>query len=57
MKIKIAALNKPFNGVQFTNETGFDLVREYDDFYLIGEATEAELKAAFDAHVAVMPNG
>lgn len=55
MKIKINTPTKAVNSQQFLEETGYDLTCVDNEFYLSGEATKAELLAAFDAHTVKVP--
>ncbi len=51
MRIKIDRPTKPVNSMIFMQETGgYDLICISDEFFLQGEATEAELLAAYEAH-------
>lgn len=55
MRIEIPRPTKPVHSFIFNQETGFDLICIEDKFYLQGEATEAELLAAYDAHNPTEP--
>jgi hypothetical protein len=51
MRIQIERPTKPVNSAVFYKETGgYDLICIADEFFLQGEATEAELLAAYDNH-------
>lgn len=50
MKLEIPRPTKPVNSMQFRQASGFDLICSEDKFYLVGEATEAQLLAAYDTH-------
>jgi len=50
MKIQIERPTKPVNTEIFLQESGFMLTCAEDIFYISGEATEAELLAAYEAH-------
>ena len=50
MKIQIERPTKAVNSEIFFNESGFMLTCAEDTFFLSGEATEAELLAAYEAH-------
>lgn len=55
MRIEIPRPSKPVDGMQFNNETGFDLLCMGEKLYVEGNATEAELQAAYDAHIVKVP--
>jgi hypothetical protein len=51
MRIKIDRPTKAINSELFYRETGgYDLICIEDEFFLQGDATEAELLAAYDNH-------
>jgi hypothetical protein len=51
MRIQIDRPTKRVNSSIFMQETGgYDLICINDEFFLQGEATEAELLAAYEAH-------
>ena len=50
MEIKISKPAKPVNSFLFHQETGFNLFQRENDFFLAGDASEAELLAAYEAH-------
>jgi hypothetical protein len=50
MRIQIERPTKSVNSEIFFNESGFMLTCIEDEFFLTGEATEAELLAAYEAH-------
>ena len=51
MRIQIDRPTKPVNSTIFMQETGgYDLICIADEFFLQGDATEAELLAAYEAH-------
>jgi hypothetical protein len=52
MKLKIDTPTKPIRSDLFFTESGFSLVQEGNDFFIIGEATEKQLLDAFSAHNA-----
>lgn len=55
MEIKIDKPTKYANSFLFQEETGFAFYQIGDEFYLAGNATEAELLAAFAAHNPPLP--
>jgi hypothetical protein len=50
MEIKINKPTKYANSFLFEKETGFSYFQVGEDFFLVGDASEAELLAAFAAH-------
>jgi hypothetical protein len=50
MRIQIDRPTKPVNSEIFFQESGFMLTCIEDEFFLTGEATEAELLTAYNAH-------
>jgi hypothetical protein len=55
MRIKINRPNKAVNSEILFDETGFWLFCIEDEFFLQGDATEEELRAAFAAHNPTPP--
>jgi len=55
MELKINKPTKYADGFLFEQETGFLYFQRGDDFFLAGNATEEELKAAFAAHNPTPP--
>jgi hypothetical protein len=56
MEIKINKPTKYADSFLFQKETGFSYFQEGDEFFLVGDATEAELLAAFEAHNPTPPS-
>ena len=55
MEIKINKPTKYADSFLFEQETGFGYFQRGDEFFLAGNATEAELLAAFAAHNPTPP--
>lgn len=56
MEIKINKPTKYADSFIFQDQTGYAFYQLGDDFYLSGDATEAELLAAFEAHNPTPPS-
>ena len=56
MEITINKPTKYADSFLFQQETGYAYFQRDNDFYLAGDATEAELLAAFDAHNPTPPS-
>lgn len=55
MEIKIEKPTKYANSYDFERDTGYAFIQRGNDHFLIGDATEAELLAAFAAHNPTSP--
>ena len=55
MRIQIDRPTKSVNSEIFFRESGYMLTCIGDEFFLTGEATEAELLAAYAAHTVKVP--
>lgn len=55
MELKVNNPNKYIDSFLFEQETGFGYFQRGDEFFLVGNATEEELLAAFDAHNPPVP--
>jgi len=56
LEIKITKPTKYANSYEFEKNTGFAFIQRGDEYFLIGDATEQELLAAFAAHNPTPPS-
>lgn len=55
MEFKIETPKKPVNSIKFFDETGLTIFIRENEWFIGGDCTEAQAKAALDAHNGTMP--